>query len=369
MLLGVNGIRLLGKRSGVGRAIEAILKCMDELEHPFTEILVYTPKPIDRAVKLPSLATNIVLESPLPYALWEQVILPIAHGNKHLLLCPSYIAPVFAQCPIFLIHHGSYEGYPQGYDWLTLNKARLIYALSAKCANGLSTVSECSKVDMVRFYGIAPEKIHVVPEGVDTRIFCPILDQQRLSAWRKSIFGEDAPFILFVGKPTKRHNLPSLIRAFGLLKQEKKIPHKLLLIGMSLPGTPFEHAIADMGIEHEVFTIGHTSHDNIVLAYNASELLIYPSSYEGFGMPVLEAMACGRPVITINNTAFPEFSKGIAYLLPDVEVNTLKEGMLSVLNDPVWQSEMSKAGPQRAARYDWRLVTRHYLDLMMPLVA
>jgi glycosyltransferase involved in cell wall biosynthesis len=367
MLLGVNGIRLLGKRSGVGRAIEAILTCMDELDHPFTEIRVYTPKPLDRAVKLPSIATNVAIESPLPYAAWEQFVLPMAHGDKHLLLCPSYIAPILARCPIFLIHHGSYEGYPQGYDWLTLNKARAIYTLSAKRANGLSTVSECSRQDMVRFYGVPLEKIQVVPEGVDTQLFRPIDDRQRLATWRKAIFGEDVPFILFVGKPTKRHNLPALIRAFGLLKQEQKIPHKLLLIGMSLPGTPFEHAIAEMGIEREVFTIGHTSHDDIVLAYNASDLLIYPSSYEGFGMPVLEAMACGKPAIAIDNTAFPEFSKGIAHLLPDVEVNTLKTGMLAVLNDPAWQSEMAKAGPLRAAQYDWRLVTQQYLNLMVPL--
>jgi glycosyltransferase involved in cell wall biosynthesis len=369
MLLGVNGIRLLGKRSGVGRAIESILKCMDELDHPFTEIRVYTPKPIDQEIKLPAIATNVVIESPLPYALWEQIVLPRTHGDRSLLLCPSYIAPILARCPIFLIHHGSYEGYPQGYDWLTLNKARLIYTLSAKRANGLSTVSECSKQDMVRFYGISAKKIHVVPEGVDTQLFCPLYDELRLSAWRKAVFGEDVPFILFVGKPTKRHNLPSLIRAFGELKQEQKIPHKLLLVGTGLPGTPFEHEIANMGLEREVFTIGHTSHDNILIAYNASDVLIYPSSYEGFGMPVLEAMACGRPVIAIDNTAFPEFSKGVAHLLPNVKVNTLKDGIMAVLNDPAWQSEMAKAGPQRAAQYDWRLVTKQYLDLMLPLVA
>lgn len=369
MLLGVNGIRLLGKRSGVGRAIEAILKCMEELDHPFTEVRVYTPKPIDSAVKLPSFASNIVVESPFSYAVWEQFALPMAHGRKHLLLCPSYVAPVLAQCPIFLIHHGSYEGYPQGYDWWTLNKARAIYTLSAQRANALSTVSEYSKRDMMHFYGLAPEKIHVVPEGVDTQFFYPIHDQQKLTDWRRAIFGEDVRFILFVGKPTKRHNLPFLIRAFGELKQEQKIPHKLLLIGTNLPGTPFEHVIAEMKLEQEVFTIGHAPHSEILMAYNASDLLIYPSSYEGFGMPVLEAMACGRPVIAVNNTAFPEFAGGVAHLLPDVEVKTMKDGILAVLNDTTWQAEMAEAGPKRAAQYDWRLVTRQYLDLMIPLAA
>lgn len=368
MILGVNGIRLLGKRSGVGRCIEAILQFMDRLEHPFSEIRVYTPRPIERDIKLPRYATNIVLGSRLSMGAWEQLILPKAHGNKHLLLCPSYVAPILAKCPIFLIHHGSYEGYPQGYSWWTLNKARLIYALSAKRANLVATVSEHSKRDMIRFYGIKSEKIHVIPNGVDTKLFRPIKRLELLSNWRIKVLGEDVPFILFVGKPTKRHNLPTLIRAFGLLKKDHKIPHKLLLIGTDLPGTPFEGAIAQMGLQQEVFTIGHTTHEEIAIAYNASDLLVYPSSYEGFGMPVLEAMACGRPVIAVNNTAFPEFAGDVAHLLPNVEVETVTEGILAVLNNPDWQAKMSEAGPKRAANYDWHLITQRYLELMLPLV-
>lgn len=369
MLLGVNGIRLLGKRSGVGRAIEAILRYQKELKHPFESIRVYTPLPIDPEIYLPENTENVVLRSSLSNAAWEQFVLPAAHGRENLLLCPSYVAPVFARCPIFLIHHGSYEGYPQGYDWWTLNKARLAYMLSAKRADGLSTVSEYSKQDMVNFYGLPPHKIRVVPEGVDTKLFRPIAEQPTLVNWRKKVLGEDIPFVLFVGKPTKRHNLAALIKAFGLLKQEKSIPHKLLLIGTSLPGVAFRQAIAEMNLENDVVTVGHTSHDEIVVAYNAADLVIYPSSYEGFGMPVLEAMACGRPVIAANNTAFPEFSGGVAHLLPDTEVETMKNGMYAVLSDPAWQAEMAQAGPQRAADYDWRVVVQKYLDLMSDCVA
>jgi glycosyltransferase involved in cell wall biosynthesis len=96
-------------------------------------------------------------------------------------------------------------------------------------------------------------------------------------------------------------------------------------------------------------------------------LFIYPSSYEGFGMPVLEAMACGTPLIALDNTAFPEFAGGIAHLLKDAEVSTLKEGMAAVLSDEAWQREMSEKGPRRAAHYDWHILTRKYLDLMIPL--
>lgn len=369
MILGVNGIRLVGQRSGVARAIEAILHCLAEMDHPFREIRVYSPKPIAKEVALPSCATNVVLPTSLPNALWEQFTLLNAHGSKDLLFCPSYVIPLLARCPTFLIHHGSYEGYPQAFDWWTLNKARLAYSLSAKRAHITCTVSEYSKRDMVHFYGMAPERIHVVPEGVDTRIFRRITDRDRLRRWRVGLFGSDLPYITYVGKPTERRNLTPLIRAFAALKRERGIPHKLLIAGADLPGTsPFRRVIEQEGLSKEVYVCGYVGHNEMPLVYNAADLFIYPSSYEGFGMPVLEAMACGTPLITLNNTAFPEFSGGVAHLLPNAEVSTLKDGIEAVLSDRAWRERMSREGPKRAAAYDWRLVTRRYLDLMLPLV-
>jgi glycosyltransferase involved in cell wall biosynthesis len=368
MILGVNGIRLIGKRSGVGRCIEAFLTCAGELEHPFSEIRVYTPQPIDPDVYLPPCAINVVLPSRLPLAAWEQFVLLKAHGNRDLLFCPSYVTPLFAQCPTFLIHHGSYEGFPQAFDWWTLNKARAIYCLSAHRATSVSTVSEHSKRDMARFYGIKPEKIHVVPDGVDTRVFRPLQDRKLLSDWRVRQFGTDTPFILYVGKPVERRNLSPLVRAFSLLKRQGKIPHKLLIVGSDQQGrSPFRAVIEELRLQQEVCLLGYADHRQMPLIYNAADLLVYPSSYEGFGMPVLEAMACGTPVIALDNTAFPEFAGGVAHLIKDADVRTLEAEIHAVLSDADWRQKMAKAGPVRAAAYDWRLIGRRYLDLMIPL--
>lgn len=368
MILGVNGIRLISHRSGVARCIEAVLRSMAELDHPFREIRVYTPQPIPEEVVLPRCAVNIVLPSRLPLAAWEQFILPAAHGHTDLLFCPSYVIPLLARCPTFLVHHGSYEGYPQAFGWWTLNKARVAYALSARRATGVSTVSEYSRLDMVRFYGMKPETIHVVPEGVDTTVFRPLPDRDRLAQWRITNFGADVPYIVYVGKPTERRNLSSLIRAFAALRRERGTPHKLLIVGADLPGaSPFRQAIVAEGIAPEVVVRGYVGHDEMPLVYNAASLLVYPSSYEGFGMPVLEAMACGTPVIALNNTAFPEFAGGVAHLLDNADVPTLKEGIHAVLSNPARRAHAAAEGPKRAAAYDWRVVTRRYLDLMIPL--
>lgn len=367
MILGVNGVRLIVGRSGVARCIEALHRCFGELTHPFTEIRVYTPRPLSADIYLPPCAENVVLPSRLSYAAWEQITMLKAHGGKNLLLCPSYVSPLAARCPTFLIHHGSYEGFPQAFNWWSLNKARMIYSLSAKRASGLSTVSEYSKRDMVKFYGLDPEKINVVPEGVDTSLFRPLNDQDALARWRRRIFGEDVPFIAYVGKPTERRNLSALIRAFGELKRAG-LPHMLLIAGASLPGTsPFRKVIEELGLRRDVTVLDYVTHDEMPVLYNAASLFVYPSSYEGFGMPVLEAMACGTPVIALDNTAFPEFAGGVAHLLKDAKVGTLKEGMIAVLGDEAWRKQMSEDGPVRAADYDWRILTRRYLDLMMPL--
>lgn len=368
MILGVNGVRLVVARSGVARCIEALLHWLGELEHPFTEIRVYSPTPLPADIRLPANATSVVVHSRLPLAWWEQVALPRAHARSGLLLCPSYVVPLAARCPTFLIHHGSYEGYPQAFDWWTLNKARVAYALSAWRATGVSTVSEYSRRDMVRFYHLPPERIHVVPEGVDTARFRPSADGHRLAAWRAGALGADGPYIAYVGKPTERRNLSALIRAFARLKSERGLPHKLLIAGADLPGTsPFRRVIAELGLEPQIVVRGYVTHEEMPLVYGAADLVVYPSSYEGFGMPVLEAMACGTPVIALDNTAFPEFAGGVAHLLPDARVETLVEGIWTVLNDPQRRARMASEGPRRAAAYDWRLVTQRYLDLMVPI--
>ncbi len=368
MILGVNGIRLVGKRSGVGRCIEAFLSAAGELDHPFTQIKVYTPRPLGSDVYLPPCAVNVVLPSSLPLAAWEQFTLPKAHGTKDLLFCPSYVSPLMARCPTFLVHHGSYEGYPQAFDWWTLNKARAIYCLSAHRATAVSTVSEHSKRDMVRFYKLNPDKISVVPDGVDTRFFQPIEEKETLSELRRNYLGADSPFILYVGKPVERRNLSPLVRAFGLLKKQDRIPHKLFIVGSDQPGdSPFRRVIDELGLQDDVAILGYANYPQMRLIYNAADLLVYPSSYEGFGMPVLEGMACGTPVIALNNTAFPEFAGGVAHLITDASVPTLRKEILAVLNNNEWRKQMRVEGPKRAALYDWRLVIRRYLDLMIPL--
>jgi glycosyltransferase involved in cell wall biosynthesis len=368
MILGVNGIRLVAARSGVARMIEAVLQCMERVDHPFSSVRVYTPAPIPAEVRLPSIASSVVLPPRHGLAHWEQVILPRAHGRAGLLFCPSYVIPLLASSPTFLVHHGSYEGYPRAFSRRVLYRAWIAYALSAWRATGISTVSDYSRRDMHRFYRIPLERVHVVPDGVHTSIFKPIPDRTRLAAFRREWLGADEPYITYVGKPTERRNLTALLHAYARLVRERGLPHRFLIVGAGLPGTsPFRQVIRDLRLEDRVVVRDYANHEEMPLVFNAADLFVYPSSYEGFGMPVLEAMACGTPVVALDNTAFPEFAGGVARLLPDARVETLLEGMHAVLRDEALRAHMAAEGPRRAAVYDWMNVTRRYLDLMIPL--
>jgi glycosyltransferase involved in cell wall biosynthesis len=354
MILGVNGIRLVRDRSGVARCIEAILRCLGEMDHPFEEIRVYTPAPLAAGIVLPPCARNVVLPSPLSPALWEQWVLPRAHGRQGVLLCPSYVLPLLARCPTFLIHHGSYEGYPQAFDWWTLNKARLAYSASARRATVVSTVSEYSKRDMVKFYGLDPETIHVVPEGVDTALFRPLEDQSKLRQWRLEAFGCDTPYIAYVGKPTERRNLSPLIHAFAALKREHAIPHKFVIVGADLPGTsPFRQVITEENMHNEIVVRGYAGHDEMPLVYGAADLFVYPSSYEGFGMPVLEAMAAGVPVLTSNRSALPEVAGEAALLVDPEDTEALMISLRNLTVNEELRSRLTQLGLQRAQEFTW----------------
>ncbi len=171
--------------------------------------------------------------------------------------------------------------------------------------------------------------------------------------------------ILGVGRLSARRNLPNLLAAFAALKRERALPHKLVLIGTALAGMVIEPTIAKLGLGPHVVQIGYLAHEEIALAYNACALFVYPTAYEGFGMPVLEALACGAPVVALNRTSVPEFAEGVASLLSDGEVETLRRGIERLLTDTESREQLRRDGPERAAAYDWEIVTRRYLELML----
>lgn len=366
MRLGVNGLRLMGRRAGVGRYVEYLLRAWsDEGAEPFDEVRVYLPGPLDDPFPVSGPVRFEELPSRLPVALWEHAVLPLAKGRDELFFCPSYTLPLLSrERPRVVTHHGSYEAIPEAFPWLARTRARALYQTSCRRADRVITPSASSKRDIVRFYGVAPERIEVIPEGVDDA-FRPLDDPARLAARRRAYFEDGRPFVLFVGKLTARRRVPELVEAFAALRRERSLPHGLVVVGPDPAGVDVPRRAAELGVGGAVRHLPYAGHHELVEAYAAADLFVYPSEYEGFGIPVLEAMACGAPVVALANSAFPEFAGGVAHFARDGSVGGLRDAMEEALASDEIRRRARREGPLRAERYRWRKIARRTLRVLV----
>jgi len=220
------------------------------------------------------------------------------------------------------------------------------------------TGSEWSKSELVKFFELEAEKIAVLPYGVDLDLFRPLPDASHLSPVQR-------PYLLHVGPCEPRKNLVRLIRAFAQLKHFYKIPHVLVMAGS--PGRMTEtvqNEIHQLGIADAVVMAGIVNDDALLNLYNGADLFVFPSLYEGFGIPVLEAMACGTPVVTSNSTALPEIAGGAAALVDDpTDVDNLAEVCQQVLNDTTMQETLRQSGLAHVQQYTWHNCAVAHLQL------
>lgn len=363
MELAINGLRLMGRRYGVGRYIEYLLRHWSVTDHPFTRIIVYTPGPVDLNPWPFARIEHRIVPTSRSSGYWEQVVLARLRKQHDILFCPSYVIPIMGTGKTVVTHLGSYEALPSAFPLLERWKSRLLYQLSATRADRVITVSESSKRDIVRFYGASPDKVSVIYLGVDP-LFRPIMEEDLLVTTRKRYFGFDRPYILFVGKLSARRNIPELIAAYGALRRTKRIPHGLLLVGSDTIGQNIPHLAQIHGVSADVVHQDFASHEELVQIYNAADLFIYPSSYEGFGIPVLEAMACGVPTITLRNSSFLEFAADIVYLARDGSTPQLFEAIEHVLSSQDLRIKMKTTGPIQAQRFGWASISSQTMAVL-----
>ncbi|WP_218081764.1 glycosyltransferase family 4 protein [Anthocerotibacter panamensis] len=359
MDLAINGLRLMGQRHGVGRYIEYLLRHWGTIEQPFRRIRLYTPAKLADPVPLAGPIEHHILPTDRGNTFWEQVVLPRAHDPKALLFCPSYVVPFAARGRVVVTHLGSYEALPSAFPWSERIRAKLAYQLSAHRANRVITVSESSRQDMIRHYGLKGDKIQVIPLGVDP-CFRPL--EEPPGATQAHYFGKERPYLLFVGKLARRRNIPNLMTAFARVRERHNLPHGLLLIGQNSVGLEVAPLAQELGIADALVHREYAPHSELIRAYNAADLFVYPSSYEGFGIPVLEAMACGTPTIALANSAFLEFAT--AYLAQDGSVEALIRALEVVLFDRELRARMRVQGPLAAQAFGWERIAQATMTVL-----
>ena len=262
--------------------------------------------------------------------------------------------PVASPLPtVVTIHDMSLTLYPQYHPPRRVLLNRPLVNLAARRADAIITVSESARRDIVSVYGVAPSRVHVVHEAAAPS-FTPVADLARLHHVR-SAYGLADRFILYVGTIEPRKNLPMLIEAFARRKQAGDLPHQLVCAGpYGWLCADVERLIDRLRLRDQVRFTGYVSFADLPALYTMAEMFVFPSVYEGFGLPVIEAMACGTPVVTADVAALAEVAGGAAVHVASLDVEALGETLVALANDPERRAALSARGLERAREFSWR---------------
>jgi len=270
-----------------------------------------------------------------------------------LLHSPAYTLPPYLPVPsVVTIHDISYETHPEWYPYRGGALRRRWYRMAAACADHIITISDFSRAEILRAYHLPDEKVTRTYLGVDRRRFRRVADPQPLHALRQRYDLPD-PFLLFVGDLHPRRNVRGIVRAFEILTSTGRIPKlALVLIGRTL----VEEAVPALGqasAAHGIRRIGYVPEADLPLFYSSARLFLFPSFYEGFGLGVLEAMACGCPVVVGRGTACEEIAGDAVRTADSDDVGSIVRAAEELLLDPVLAASCVETGLKRASRFDW----------------
>ena len=219
-------------------------------------------------------------------------------------------------------------------------------------SDGILTVSQWSKKDILKFFPIDPNKIIVTPLAANEN-YKP-LDKKWCKDYVKKRFDVDKPFILYIGGFSRRKNVKGLISAF-INTYESYNEETCLLIGGGYKeeGQILYKYVKDIGFSEKIIFTGFIDDKELPILYNGCKCFVYPSFYEGFGLPPLEAMSCGAPVIASNNTSIPEVVDDAGILIDPFCINSLEEALLKVINDDSLRNKLSEKSLERASLFSW----------------
>jgi glycosyltransferase involved in cell wall biosynthesis len=279
-----------------------------------------------------------------------------------VLHSPDFIPPHRPTCKsVITVHDLAFLLYPH---FLTKESARYYGHIdeAVRWTDHIIAVSKSTRRDTVEHLGVAEDKITVVYEAANP-IFRPI-DRAHAQQQVHDQYGVDGPFILFVSTIEPRKNVPTLVRALWQLMECYKEDMHLVLAGGK--GWLFEDAFAiveELQMDDRVHFVGRVSSEDLLYLYNAAEMLAHPAFYEGFGLPPLEAMACGLPVIVSNVASLPEVVGDAGILIDPHDVDELTVAMWRVLNDGDLNREMREKGLRQAGRFSWERAARETLEI------
>jgi glycosyltransferase involved in cell wall biosynthesis len=347
--------------TGVERTQLAILRELVELDGA-NEYLLISRKAVALPFPLPPNFRTIDLSPSKPGYLWrESVLAPLlTKENVDVFHSPVNAIPVGGDCAkIATVHE---------VPWLERNSGveasrRVWLYLNTRWARRIVAVSERTRANIVKLYPAAKEKVVVIHPGIDER-FVPSQDGATRATALTALGLPDEPYLLFVGAARRKKNVQGLLHSFAQLPEELRRTTQLVLAGVRNPAESGLDARArQLGIADRVRFPGYVRDADLVQLYQHATALVFPSLFEGFGIPPLEAMACGTPVIASTGGALPEVVGAAALLVQPNDVQQLAAAMRRMLTNEALRADLRRRGLERAPRFTWRRAAEQVLDL------
>lgn len=346
------------RRAGVSRFIHSLLTHLPEVDGALTYVAFVGD---DRA-QFPGWKRRVTrwpTDRPMVRILWEQIAQPWGAWREKLdlLHAPVYVGPVAAPCPLVVtVHDLSFFRYPELFRPLNRVYLQRFTRRSVEQAVAVTADSESTRSDLVEVLGISKHKVTVVHPGVSQNMQ-PVSSEQ-VEAFRRG-HGLPERMILFLGTLEPRKNVLGLLEAYAIMRTQPDFAHRLVVAGgKGWPKVRRSHyyeeiyaQVERLGLRDEVIFPGYVPQTELALWYSAANLFVYPSLYEGFGLPPLEAMACGTPVVVSNASSLPEVVGNAGLAVDPHDPGELATAMLRVLRDRDLYHGLRESGLARARQY------------------
>jgi glycosyltransferase involved in cell wall biosynthesis len=277
----------------------------------------------------------------------------------------QFTAPPFSPCPVVVsIHDLSFEHLPQTFKWRSRKQLRITVRRSARAAAQVIALSEFTRSDIIASYHVRPENISVIPLAAPAH-FRPVHDKEELQRVRQT-YGIEGDYILSVGAIQPRKNLSRLVEAYSRLRRarpEVKLPQLVLVGKCAWLYTETLRTIKELEVSGSVILTGYAPEADLPALYSGALCFVYPSYFEGFGLPPLEAMKCGTPVIVGDKTSLPEVVGDAGVLVDPFDVDSMAAAIQRVISDSNLRAQLRVKGLERANLFDWQETARQTLSV------
>lgn len=369
MKFGIDAKYLLQKRTGITNYVRGLIDGLSQIDQT-NEYILYQNS-IEAEEKQSSYPANFRIKTirSLPIV-WKQWAVPrdIEKERLDLFHSPTSTIPMVRKCPTVVTIFDLFTKInPSWFPAKVTIPLNILTGYAARHADLIITISESTKNDIIKYYNVLPEKIKVTYLAKDD-VYSPIDDEEALRSIR-SKYNIKKDFILYVGSLFLFRNIPALLKAFSVLVHEKGVDVNLVLVGRQFwQQFDLRELIDKLDIQEHVIYLGYAPYNDLPLLYNAAEAFVYPSLYEGFGIPPLEAMACGTPVITSNIASLPEVVGDAGILINPYSIDSLVEGLYRVLIDKDLQKELRRKGIERSKLFTWDKTAQATLEAYKQIV-